>query len=93
MSWNGGVREFAAATRWRSCNKAKEAIKQGATIGGGMAGTALAGLVVFSVCGPAAPICTIGFLLAAGTASGWAASTAVDYFDDELEEFTKWKIN
>lgn len=74
-------------------NKAKEGIKQGVTIGGGLAGTALASMGVSIVCGPGAPICTIGLMLAAGIASGWAASELADSLDDELEEFTKWQVH
>lgn len=74
-------------------NKQKEVIKQGVTISGGAAGTALAGLAVSTVCGPGAPFCAIGLMLAAGVASGWAASKLVDSMDDEIEEFTKWKIS
>nr|AAT90779.1 hypothetical protein qs116 [uncultured proteobacterium QS1] len=74
-------------------NKQKETIKQGITIGGGFAGTALAGLAVSTVCGPGAPFCAIGFMLAAGIASGWAASKLADSMDDEIEEFTKWNIS
>jgi hypothetical protein len=74
-------------------NKAKEGIKQGITIGGGLAGTALASMGVSIVCGPGAPICTIGLMLAAGIASGWAASELADSLDDELEEFTKWQVH
>lgn len=74
-------------------NKPKEAIKQGITIGGGAAGTALASSAVLTVCGPGAPICAVGLMLAAGVASGWAASKLADSLDDEIEEFTRWKIN
>jgi hypothetical protein len=74
-------------------NKQKEAIRQGVTIGGGVAGTALASLAVSTVCGPGAPFCAIGLMLAAGVASGWAASKIVDSLDEEIEEFTKWKIS
>jgi hypothetical protein len=74
-------------------NKPKEAIKQGLTIAGGAAGTSLAGLAVSTVCGPGAPFCAIGLMLAAGVTSGWVASKLADSMDDEIEEFTKWKIN
>jgi hypothetical protein len=73
-------------------NKSKEAIKQGAVIGGGIAGTIMAGAAVLTVCGPGAPVCTIALLLAGGASAGWLASTGVDFFDDELEEFTKWQV-
>lgn len=74
-------------------NKQKEAIKQGIAIGGGLAGTALASMAVSTVCGPGAPVCAIGLMLAAGMASGWAASKLADSLDDEIEEFSKWKIS
>lgn len=74
-------------------NKSKEAIKQGITIGGGAIGTALAGLSVSAVCGPGAPVCAIGLMLAGGAASGWLASKLADSLDDEIEEFTQWKVN
>lgn len=74
-------------------NKTKAAIKQGAAIGGGVAGTVLAGLAVSTVCGPGAPICTLGFLLGGGLASGWAASELADAYDAEIEEFSQWAIH
>jgi len=74
-------------------NKPKEVIKQGITIGGGLAGGALAGLAVSAVCGPGAPFCAIGLMLGGGVASGWAASEFADSLDDELEEFTKWQTS
>lgn len=74
-------------------NKPKEAIKQGITIAGGAVGTSLAGLTVSTVCGPGAPFCAIGLMLAAGVTSGWVASKFADSLDDEIEEFTKWKIS
>lgn len=73
-------------------NKTKEIVKQGVVISGGVAGTALAGLAVSSVCGPGAPFCAIGLMLAGGVASGWAASRLADSLDDEIEEFTKWNV-
>lgn len=74
-------------------NQSKEALRQSITIGGGLAGTAIASLSVSTVCGPGAPFCAIGLMLAAGVTSGWAASQLADALDDEIEEFTKWKIN
>ena len=84
---------YAAYEISNADNKAKETIKQGASIGGGIAGTALAGLAVSAVCGPGAPVCAIALLIAGGIAGGLAASAVTDYFDDELEEFTKWSVN
>ncbi|POF40533.1 hypothetical protein B0D71_18820 [Pseudomonas laurylsulfativorans] len=74
-------------------NKSKEVIKQGAVIGGGVVGTILAGSAVIAVCGPGAPVCTIALLLAGGTSFSWLASSAVIFFDEELDEFTKWQVN
>ncbi|HCS43564.1 MAG TPA: hypothetical protein DIW52_12155, partial [Pseudomonas sp.] len=73
-------------------NKPKEAIKQGVVIGGGVLGTVISGTAVGMVCGPGAPICTIALLLAGGASAGWFASKGVEFFDDELDEFTKWQI-
>lgn len=84
---------YAAYSVVSAENKGKEAVKQGAVISGGLAGTALASMAVGSVCGPGAPICTIGFMLAAGLVSGWAASELAETFDSEIEEFTKWSVN
>jgi len=74
-------------------NKPKEAIKQGIMVGSGVAGTVLAGLAVATVCGPGAPFCAVGLMLAGGVASGWGASVATELFEDEIEEFTQWKIS
>jgi hypothetical protein len=73
-------------------NIPKEAIKQGVVIGGGVLGTVVSGAAVGAVCGLGAPVCTIALLLAGGASAGWFASKGVEYFDDELEEFTKWQI-
>ncbi|WP_025995371.1 hypothetical protein [Pseudomonas viridiflava] len=73
--------------------KGKAIVKQGVLIAGGAAGTALAGLSVSVVCGPGAPFCAIGLMLAAGVMSGWAASELADSIDDEIEEFSKWKVS
>ncbi|MGE5385429.1 MAG: hypothetical protein ACM3SV_06005 [Betaproteobacteria bacterium] len=73
-------------------NKPKEAVRQGAIIGGGLAGGWLAGLAVSAICGPGAPICAVAVVLVGGIAGGLAAESAVDAFDDELEEFTRWQM-
>ncbi|WP_206118767.1 hypothetical protein [Chromobacterium fluminis] len=73
-------------------NKEKETIKQGAVIGGGMLGGFAAGLLVSTICGPGAPFCAVAVTIAGGAAGGIAAGSLADTFDDELEEFTKWKI-
>ncbi|VVO40524.1 hypothetical protein [Pseudomonas fluorescens] len=73
-------------------NKAKAAIKQGVTIGGGVVGTIAASAAVSTVCGPGAPVCTIALMLAGGFAGGWIASGFMESMDDEIEEFTKWQV-
>lgn len=73
-------------------NKPKEGIRQGAIIGGGVAGGLLAGLAVSTLCGPGAPICAIAVVLLGSIAGGYAAEETVDHFDEELEEFTRWNI-
>ncbi|WP_339418695.1 MULTISPECIES: hypothetical protein [unclassified Pseudomonas] len=74
-------------------NKPKEAFKQGAVISGGIIGAFLGSAAVIPLCGPGAPICTVGLMLGAGVAAGWAALEATEYFDEEIEEFTKWGVN
>jgi hypothetical protein len=74
-------------------DKDKAFIKQAATIGGSAAGTGMAGLAVSTVCGPGAPFCAVGLMLAAGLASGWGASVLAASYEDEFEEFIRWKIN
>lgn len=73
-------------------NKQKETVRQGAIVGGGLAGGWLAGLAVSGICGPGAPICAVAVVLIGGIAGGLAAEGAVDAFDEELEEFTRWQI-
>jgi hypothetical protein len=73
-------------------NPSREALKQGGAMGSGVLGTALAGATVSVVCGPGAPVCAIGFMLAAGVASSLAASAVMDLHDEELEEFARWNI-
>jgi hypothetical protein len=73
-------------------NKAKEGIKQGAVMAGGLSGTILAGSAASLVCGPGAPVCAVALLIAGGAAAGWVASEVVEFFDDELEEFTRWRV-
>lgn len=73
-------------------NKPKEAIRQGAIVGGGMAGGWLAGIMVSTICGPGAPICAIAVVLIGAIGGGLAAEGATGVFDEELEEFTRWQI-
>ncbi|MBX9267195.1 hypothetical protein [Chromobacterium violaceum] len=83
---------LAAYSISQASNKEKETIRQGAVIGGGMLGGAAAGLLVSTICGPGAPVCAIAVMLAGSAAGGLAAESVADAFDDELEEFSKWKI-
>ncbi|WP_197083064.1 hypothetical protein [Chromobacterium sp. LK11] len=73
-------------------NKTKETIKQGAVIGGGLAGGVFAGLAVSTLCGPGAPVCAVAVVLAGSVVGGALAESVVDNYDEELEEFTKWRI-
>lgn len=73
-------------------NKPKEAITQGSIIAGGVAGGWVAGLAVSTLCGPAAPMCAVAVILAGSFAGGYAAGEAIDSLDEELEEFTQWKM-
>lgn len=73
-------------------NKKKETIRQAGTIGGGVLGTLAAGALVSMACGPGAPVCAIALMLAGGVAGSLVASSTLDYFDDEIEEFTRWAI-
>ncbi|MCK3846955.1 hypothetical protein [Pseudomonas sp. W15Feb34] len=84
---------YAAYDIAHADNKPKEAFKQGAVISGGIVGTFLGSAAAGSLCGPGAPVCTIGLMLGAGIAAGWAALEATEYYDDEIEEFTKWGVN
>jgi 23S rRNA maturation mini-RNase III len=82
---------YAAYDIANADNKTKETIKQGALIGGGIAGTMAAGAAVSTLCGAGAPICAIALMLAGGLTGGWITSTVSESLDDELEEFTKWQ--
>lgn len=73
-------------------NKPKEAVKQGIGIGSGVAGGWLAGLAVSSVCGPGAPVCAIALVLAGSIVGGVLGTVVADTLDEEIEEFTQWKI-
>ena len=73
-------------------NKEKEAITQGATIGGSLAGGWVAGLTVSAFCGPGAPVCALAVVLVGSAIGGIAASEVISAYDEELEEFTKWDI-
>lgn len=74
-------------------NKPKETIKQSVQIGGGVAGGWLAGFAVAPLCGPGAPVCAIALVLLGSAAGGIVGSVVADSLDDEIEEFTAWKIN
>lgn len=74
-------------------DKAKEALRQGVEIGGGMLGGYLASLGIGSLCGPAAPVCAVAVRLIGAAAGGIAASYAADELNEEIEEFARWQIN
>ncbi len=74
-------------------NHAKESIRQGVAISGGVAGGILASLGASTICGPGAPICAIALILAGSITGGILASEANDMLDAEYEEWTKWNIN
>lgn len=74
-------------------NKSKEVIKQSVQVGGGVAGGWLAGLAVTPLCGPGAPVCAIALVLLGSAAGGVVDSVVADSLDEEIEEFTTWKIN
>ncbi|SEN65661.1 hypothetical protein SAMN04487857_1322 [Pseudomonas sp. ok272] len=73
-------------------NKIKESIKHGSIIGGGFVGTALAGAVASAFCGPGAPLCVVASMLIGGAGGAWLTSKGTEYFDLELDEFTRWSI-
>ena len=73
-------------------NHAKESIRQGVAISGGVAGGILASLGVSTVCGPGAPVCAIALILAGSISGGILASEVNDMLDEEYEEWTKWNI-
>lgn len=73
-------------------NKKKEVVRQGALIGGGMAGGAAAGLLVTPICGPGAPICAVAVVLVGSIIGGVVSEDVVDSLDEELEEFSKWQM-
>jgi hypothetical protein len=83
---------FAVYEIMNADNKVKETARQGIIIGGGAAGGGLAGLTVSAFCGPGALVCAVAIVLAGSIAGGIAGSLAADSLDEELEEFSKWKI-
>ena len=52
----------------------------------------VAALAVSTLCGPAAPMSAVAVILAGSFAGGYAAGEAIDSLDEELEEFTQWKM-
>lgn len=83
---------FAIYEIMNADNKVKETARQGVIIGGGAAGGGLAGFGVSALCGPGTIVCAVAVVLIGSIAGGIAASMAADSLDDELEEFSKWKI-
>ena len=55
---------------------------------GGVAGGALTG----TVCGPGAPICSGALIIIGGIAGGIGDWDAIEVWEDELDEFTKWTV-
>jgi hypothetical protein len=76
----------------RADDKVLETQRQGASIEGGMIGGALAAFAVSSLCGPGAPLCTIGLLLIGSTAGATVSQAAYDAYLHELTEFHAWGI-
>jgi hypothetical protein len=74
-------------------NKKKEVLRQGAIIGGGLGGGYIGGLAGAAFCGPGALVCVVAITLLGSITGAILGETAVDAFDEELEEFTKWQIN
>jgi len=74
-------------------NKAKETIKQGIQIGGGITGGGLSGLMVSPLCGPGAPFCAVAVVLIGSVIGSIHGSKVADDLDDEIEEFLKWQLN
>lgn len=81
---------YAAYEIMNADNKLKEAITQGATIGSGFLGAAAGASLASVLCGPGAPICAIGFIVATGLSSVLLASEFIEYIDDELDEFARY---
>ncbi|ROM91084.1 hypothetical protein [Pseudomonas brassicacearum] len=73
-------------------DKAKETARQATILGGGAAGSLLAGLGISVICGPGAPACAIAVVLIGSVAGGIAGGIAADTFDDELKELAHWDI-
>ncbi|NHR05343.1 hypothetical protein HA052_09020 [Chromobacterium haemolyticum] len=73
-------------------DKKKEIVRQGAIIGGGMAGGYLAGILVTPICGPGAPICAIAVVLVGSVIGAGVSEHIVDSIDEEMEEFAKWNM-
>lgn len=73
-------------------DKKKEALRQGAILGGGLVGGALAGLGVGAICGPGAPVCAIAVMLLGGFVGSFAADVTFDEYEEEIDEFLTWDI-
>ena len=74
-------------------DKPREALRQGATIAGGMVGGALAGVVLAApLCGPGAVVCAVAIVLSGSVAGSLAAESLERIAEDELEEFAQWNL-
>ncbi|WP_250441104.1 hypothetical protein [Caballeronia sp. AZ1_KS37] len=73
-------------------DKITETSKQGTVIMGGMLGAFLAGLGTSFVCGPAEPICALGFALVGMGAGTALTELAFDAYIDEIREFESWGL-
>jgi hypothetical protein len=76
-------------------DKRRETVIQASSIGGGVAGGAIAGLTVSVFCGPGAPVCAVVIVLIGSVVGGTLAGTIAentydDVFRQEAEEFSKW---
>ena len=74
-------------------NKPREFVRQGALIGGGMVGGAVASaLFVAPLCGPGAILCAVAVVLLGSVAGSLAADAMEQVAEDELEEFLRWNL-
>ena len=71
----------------------REMIRQGAAIGGGFVGGALAGSVLVApICGPGAVICAVAVVLIGSVAGSLTAMQLERTAEDEWEEFARWNL-
>lgn len=70
---------------WAAENRARQAVREGATLGGGALGAAAASASAGFVCGPAAPGCVLALFIIGGVAGALTMGAAADYVLDETE--------